>query len=123
MPLRRLAPSGGSPTFSSGSGQASYWDNPQHRFGVLQAPPVRREVPKLSPVVAHRVHVEPLSGILFTKDAILTVCHEGLIKVWTRPHNLVESLDNATDNSKDSNCTSAMTTTSNSNLGSANSKH
>ena len=125
MPLRRLAPSGGSPTIGSGkSGQSAHWENARHLDGgVLQPPPVRREVPKLAPVVSHRVHAEPLSGIVFTKTSILTVCHEGLIKVWTRPHNLVESLDNATDNSKDSNSTSTMTTTSNSNLGSTNSKH
>ena len=115
MPLRRLAPSGGSPTLSSGSGQASYWDNPQHRFGVLQAPPVRREVPKLSPVVAHRVHVEPLSGILFTKDAILTVCHEGHVKVWTRPDS-----NSADTSSKDANSTMSNNS---SKLGSGHSKH
>lgn len=114
MPLRRFAPSGGSPTSSSGGGQASYWDNPQHRFGVLQPPPVRREVPKLAPVVAHRVHVEPLSGIVFTKDAILTVCHEGHVKVWARPDN------NSTVTSDDANST---TSNNSGKLSSGNSKH
>lgn len=86
MPLRRLGPSGGSPTFSSGSGQSAHWDS-AHPVGVLQPAPVRREVPKLAPVVAHRVHVEPLSGLIFTRDAILTVCHEGHVKVWARPES------------------------------------
>ncbi|KAJ6968578.1 hypothetical protein NC653_036535 [Populus alba x Populus x berolinensis] len=31
-----------------------------------------RDVPKLSPVVAHRVHTEPLSGLVFTQECVLT---------------------------------------------------
>jgi hypothetical protein len=41
--------------------------------------------------MAHRVHAEPLSGLLFAKEAIVTVCHEGHLKIWDRPGN-VDSL-------------------------------
>ncbi|KAJ1685829.1 hypothetical protein LUZ63_017219 [Rhynchospora breviuscula] len=81
VPLRH--PSGGSPTFSSGSPSA-HWDNITPNGTLLPAPSMR-DVPKLSPVVAHRVHVEPLSGLLFTNESILTVCREGHVKIWVRP--------------------------------------
>eukprot|EP00249_Psilotum_nudum_P023074 c28742_g1_i2 orf=634-2244(+) len=84
MPLRRLGPSGGSPTFSSGSGHSSHWESGRP-VGALQPSPLRQEVPKLAPVVAHRVHLEPLSGLIFTKESIVTFCHDGHIKVWVRP--------------------------------------
>ena len=117
MPLRRLAPSGGSPTIGSGkSGQSAHWENARHLDGgVLQPPPVRREVPKLAPVVSHRVHAEPLSGIVFTKTSILTVCHEGHVKVWTRPDS-----NSADTSSKDANSTMSNNS---SKLGSGHSKH
>ena len=82
VPLRH--PSGGSPTFSSGSPSA-HWDNACPPTGVLQPSPRMRDVPKLSPLVAHRVHVDPLSGLEFTSESILTICREGLIKIWARP--------------------------------------
>lgn len=81
VPVRR-AP-GGSPTFSTGS-QSSHWDTAVP-VGTLQPAPSMRDVPKLSPLVAHRVHTEPLSGLLFTQESVLTVCREGHVKVWTRP--------------------------------------
>ncbi|XP_050228403.1 uncharacterized protein LOC126677692 [Mercurialis annua] len=84
VPLRRCPP-GGSPTFSTGS-QSSHWDNAVP-VGTLQPAPSMRDVPKLSPVVAHRVHTEPLSGLLFTQESVLTVCREGHIKIWMRPGN------------------------------------
>jgi hypothetical protein len=85
VPLRH--PSSGSPTFSSGSPSA-HWDNACLPTGVLQPSPRMRDVPKLSPLVAHRVHVDPLSGLVFTNESILTICREGLIKIWVRPdHN------------------------------------
>ncbi|KAH7426915.1 hypothetical protein KP509_10G021700 [Ceratopteris richardii] len=98
VPLRRLNPSGSSPRGSNGSGHSNHWDNIQNRSGVLQPPPMRREIPKLSPIVAHRVHVEPLSGLTFTKDAILTVCHEGHVKVWARPDTQEKGADGAKEN-------------------------
>ncbi|KAG6437355.1 hypothetical protein SASPL_102269 [Salvia splendens] len=70
VPVRR-AP-GGSPTFSTGS-QSSHWDS-ACPVGTLQPSPSMRDVPKLSPLVAHRVHTEPLSGLLFTQESVLTVC-------------------------------------------------
>lgn len=82
VPLRRCPP-GGSPTFSSGS-QSSHWDN-ICPVGTLQPAPSMRDVPKLSPVVVHRVHAEPLSGLIFTNESIVTVCREGHAKIWMRP--------------------------------------
>ncbi|XP_021806773.1 dystrophia myotonica WD repeat-containing protein [Prunus avium] len=82
VPLRRCPP-GGSPTYSAGS-QSSHWDNALP-VGTLQPAPSMRDVPKISPLVAHRVHTEPLSGLMFTQESVLTVCREGHIKVWMRP--------------------------------------
>ncbi|XP_024187271.1 dystrophia myotonica WD repeat-containing protein [Rosa chinensis] len=82
VPLRRCPP-GGSPTYSTGS-QSSHWDNALP-VGTLQPAPSMRDVPKISPLVAHRVHTEPLSGVMFTQESVLTVCREGNIKIWMRP--------------------------------------
>lgn len=84
VPLRRCPP-GGSPTYSAGS-QSSHWDNAVP-VGTLQPAPSMRDVPKISPLVAHRVHTEPLSGLIFTQESVLTACREGHIKVWMRPGN------------------------------------
>ncbi|KAL3536282.1 hypothetical protein ACH5RR_004743 [Cinchona calisaya] len=81
VPVRR--PAGGSPTFTTGS-QSSHWDS-ACPVGTLQPAPSMRDVPKLSPLVAHRVHTEPLSGLTFTHESVLTVCREGHIKIWMRP--------------------------------------
>ncbi|CAL0326803.1 unnamed protein product [Lupinus luteus] len=81
VPLRR--PPGGSPTYSTGS-QSSHWDNVVP-LGTLQPAPSMRDVPKVSPLVTHRVHTEPLSGLIFTQESVLTACREGQIKVWVRP--------------------------------------
>lgn len=82
VPLRRCPP-GGSPTYSTGS-QSSHWDSALP-VGTLQPAPSIRDVPKISPLVAHRVHTEPLSGVMFTQESVLTVCREGNIKIWMRP--------------------------------------
>ncbi|KAI3986211.1 hypothetical protein MKX01_004355 [Papaver californicum] len=82
VPLRRY-PTGGSPTYSTGS-QSSYWDSISP-VGTLQPSPSIRNVPKISPLVVQRVHTDPLSGLIFTKESILTVCREGHVKAWTRP--------------------------------------
>eukprot|EP00898_Chlorokybus_atmophyticus_P003173 jgi/Chlat1/3857/Chrsp26S04156 len=51
------------------------------------APPVlRRDVPRIAPVMAHQVHQEPLSAVVFTPDSIITACQGGQAKVWQRPH-------------------------------------
>ncbi|KAK4396339.1 putative catabolite repression protein creC [Sesamum angolense] len=92
VPVRR-AP-GGSPTFSTGS-QSAHWDN-ACPVGTLQPAPSMRDVPKLSPLVAHRVHTEPLSGLIFTQESVLTVCREGHIKIWMRP-GLPESQSSNSD--------------------------
>ncbi|KAJ7976971.1 WD repeat-containing protein [Quillaja saponaria] len=81
VPLRR--PPGGSPTYSTGS-QSSHWDN-AIPMGTLQPAPSMRDVPKISPLAAHRAHTEPLSGLIFTQESVLTICREGHIKIWMRP--------------------------------------
>ncbi|KAL9228034.1 hypothetical protein vseg_003652 [Gypsophila vaccaria] len=86
VPLRRApggSPLGGSPTYSTAS-QSSHWDNVSP-VGTLQPSPCMRDVPKLNPVVIHRAHTEPLSGVLFTRESVLTASREGHIKVWARP--------------------------------------
>ncbi|CAL5419944.1 unnamed protein product [Camellia sinensis] len=101
VPLRR-APGGsptvrvpgGSPTFSTGS-QSSHWDS-ACPVGILQPAPSMRDVPKLSPLVTHRVHTEPLSGLIFTQESVLTICREGHIKIWMRP-GFSESQSNSSD--------------------------
>ena len=92
VPLRMAPVSGGSPSLLSTS-QAAGWDGAVHSAGSLRHAPARKEVPKLAPVMAHRVHAEPLSGILFSKEAIVTACHEGHLKVWDRP-GLTNNLPN-----------------------------
>nr|KYP74084.1 Catabolite repression protein creC [Cajanus cajan] len=81
VPLRR--PSCGSPTYSVGS-QSSQWDNVVP-LGTLQPAPSMLDVPKISPLVTHCVHTEPLSGLIFTQESVLTSCREGHIKIWMRP--------------------------------------
>ncbi|XP_074268867.1 putative catabolite repression protein creC [Silene latifolia] len=96
VPLRRApggSPRGGSPTYSTTS-QSSHWD--ACPLGTLQPSPSTRDVPKLNPVVTHRAHTEPLSGVIFTQDSVLTACRDGLIKVWVRP----ASVENQTSNSE-----------------------
>ncbi|KAA3455132.1 putative catabolite repression protein creC isoform X2 [Gossypium australe] len=93
VPLRRCPP-GGSPTYSTGS-QSSHWDNVSP-LGTLQPASSIRDVPKISPVVAHRVHTEPLSGLIFTQESVLTVCQEGHIKIWMRP-GIAESQSSSTE--------------------------
>ncbi|CAL5334776.1 unnamed protein product [Camellia sinensis] len=92
VPLRR-AP-GGSPTYSTGN-QSAHWDS-ACPVGTLQTAPSTRDVPKLSPLVAHRVHSEPLSGLVFTRESVLTVCREGHIKIWMRP-GFSENQSNSSD--------------------------
>lgn len=82
LPLR-YPPAGGSPTFSSGSTSAR-WEAVSP-VGTLHPSPSMRDVPKLSPLTVHRVHVDPLSGLIFTEDSIVTICREGHIKIWSRP--------------------------------------
>ena len=81
VPLRR--PPGGSPTYSTGS-QLPPWDS-AIPLGTLQPAPSMQDLPKLSPLVTHRVYTEPLSGVIFTQESVLTACREGHIKIWMRP--------------------------------------
>nr|XP_043609336.1 probable catabolite repression protein creC [Erigeron canadensis] len=91
VPLRR--PPGGSPTYSRT--QSSHWDSVVP-VGTLQPAPSTKDVPKLAPLVAHRVHSEPLSGLIFTRDSILTSSRDGHVKIWIRPDSQVSSSDTST---------------------------
>ncbi|KAG4959501.1 hypothetical protein JHK87_036134 [Glycine soja] len=91
VPLRR--PSGGSPTYSAGS-QSSQWDSVVP-LGTLQPAPSMLDVLKISPLVTHRVHTEPLSGLIFTQESVLTACREGHIKIWIRPASAESQSSNA----------------------------
>ncbi|KAI7733089.1 hypothetical protein M8C21_033494 [Ambrosia artemisiifolia] len=82
VPLRR--PPGGSPTYSRN--QSSHWDNVV-AVGTLQPAPSTKDIPKLAPLVAHRVHSEPLSGLIFSRESILTASRDGHVKIWMRPGN------------------------------------
>ncbi|KAJ0623650.1 putative transcription factor WD40-like family [Helianthus annuus] len=82
VPLRR--PPGGSPTYSRA--HSSHWDNVV-TVGTLQPAPSTKDVPKLAPLVAHRVHSEPLSALIFSRESILTASRDGHVKIWTRPGN------------------------------------
>lgn len=93
VPLRRCPP-GGSPTYSAGS-QSSHWDN-AGPVAALQPAPSMRDVPKISPLAAHRVHNEPLSGLIFTQESVLTVSRDGHIKIWIRP-GIADSQSNNTE--------------------------
>ncbi|KAB1223879.1 putative catabolite repression protein creC [Morella rubra] len=93
VPLRRYPP-GGSPTYSTGS-QSSHWDN-AGPVAALQPAPSMRDVPKISPLAAHRVHNEPLSGLIFTQESVLTVSRDGHIKIWIRP-GIADSQSNNTE--------------------------
>ncbi|KAK9058578.1 hypothetical protein SSX86_023420 [Deinandra increscens subsp. villosa] len=80
VPLRR--PPGGSPTYSRT--QSSHWDNVVP-VGTLQPAPSTKDVPKLAPLVAHRVHSEPLSGLIFSRESVLAASRDGHVKIWMRP--------------------------------------
>ncbi|URD78628.1 WD repeat-containing protein 20-like [Musa troglodytarum] len=83
MPLR--CPPGGSPTLSSGSHSAR-WDSICPMNALLPAPSTR-DMPKISPLVAQCVHMDPLSGLIFTNASVVTISREGHIKIWERPQN------------------------------------
>ncbi|CAD5195883.1 unnamed protein product [Musa acuminata subsp. malaccensis] len=83
MPLR--CPPGGSATLSSGSHSAS-WDSMCPMSALLPAPSMR-DMPKISPLVAHSVHMDPLSGLIFTNESVITISRDGHIKIWERPQN------------------------------------
>lgn len=93
VPMRRAH--GGSPTMSTGS-QSPHWDT-AYPAGTLRPAPSMRDVPKLSPLVVHRVHTEPLSGLIFTQESVLTVCREGHIKIWVRPSSSNEDQSTTSD--------------------------
>lgn len=95
VPQRIL--SGGSPTYSTGS-QSARWDNVVP-VGTLQPAPRMRDVPKLSPLVVHRAHNESLSGLIFTRESVLTACREGHIKVWMRPGSAESQSNGSTSSS------------------------
>ncbi|XP_042388209.1 probable catabolite repression protein creC isoform X3 [Zingiber officinale] len=93
LPLR--GPPGGSPTFASRS-HSVHWDS-VIPAGSLQPAPSMQDVPKISPLVAHRVHVDPLSGVIFTNESIVTISREAHIKIWMRPGHSDNSQSNSPD--------------------------
>lgn len=52
---------------------------------IVRPPEPRSHVAMLQPMMAKNVHVEPLSGITFREDAIMTSDRRGHIRVWKRP--------------------------------------
>ncbi|KAG0001551.1 hypothetical protein BGZ65_003385 [Modicella reniformis] len=52
---------------------------------IVRAPEPRSHVAMLQPMMAKGIHVEPLAGITFREDAIMTSDRRGHIKVWKRP--------------------------------------
>lgn len=52
---------------------------------VVRAPEPRSHVAMLQPLMAKGIHQEPLAGITFREDAIVTSDRRGHIKVWKRP--------------------------------------
>ncbi|CAA2985195.1 WD repeat-containing 20-like [Olea europaea subsp. europaea] len=91
VPARR--PFVGSPTLSTGS-QSYHWESACPP-GTLRPAPSMRDVPKLSPLVTHRIHTEPLTGLIFTQESILTISREGHIKIWMRPDFAESQLSNS----------------------------
>ncbi|EFJ52199.1 hypothetical protein VOLCADRAFT_87114 [Volvox carteri f. nagariensis] len=39
----------------------------------------------IQPIMEHKIHLEPMSDLLFTADAIFTADHTGSIRTWLRP--------------------------------------
>ncbi|CAI5984345.1 unnamed protein product [Closterium sp. NIES-65] len=76
---------GGSSSGALRDASASNASHASNAAAVLVPPPSRKDVPRISPVMAHKVHVEPLSALVFSQDAVLTACHEGCVKLWLRP--------------------------------------
>lgn len=52
---------------------------------VVRPPEPRSHVAMLQPLMAKGIHQEPLAGITFREDAIMTSDRRGHIKVWKRP--------------------------------------
>ncbi|XP_042462005.1 probable catabolite repression protein creC [Zingiber officinale] len=93
IPLR--GPPGGSPTFSSGS-HSAHWDS-VIPVGSLQPAPRMLDIPKISPQVVHRAHVDPLSGVIFTNESIVTISRDGHIRIWMRPGHGENGQSNSSD--------------------------
>ncbi|XP_051113848.1 uncharacterized protein LOC127239646 [Andrographis paniculata] len=74
VPVRRAAC--GSPSFSKSALRSD---------GILQRAPSIRDLPRLAPLVAHRVDTEPLSGLIFMQESVITVGRDRHAKVWARP--------------------------------------
>ncbi|KAF9357123.1 hypothetical protein BGX26_004240 [Mortierella sp. AD094] len=56
-----------------------------HSVQVVRPPEPRSHVAMLQPLMVKGIHQEPLTGITFREDAILTSDRRGHIKVWKRP--------------------------------------
>jgi hypothetical protein len=47
--------------------------------------PARLDVAKMTATVMHKMHLEPLMGMLVTDQAVVTACAGGAVKLWLRP--------------------------------------
>ncbi|KAK3825813.1 MAG: WD40-repeat-containing domain protein [Benniella sp.] len=52
---------------------------------IVRPPEPRSHVAMLQPMMSKNIHVEPLSGITFREDAIMTSDRRGHVRVWKRP--------------------------------------
>lgn len=59
---------------------------------VVRPPEPRSHVAMLQPLMAKGIHQEPLAGITFREDAIMTSDRRGHVKVWKRPPPLPNRL-------------------------------
>ncbi|XP_074583268.1 putative catabolite repression protein creC [Curcuma longa] len=75
-------PVSGSP--ATKSDHSANGDSVSTTVAILPSPSMS-VVPKISPIATQRVHLDPLSGLVFTKASLLTVSREGHIKIWGRP--------------------------------------
>lgn len=62
---------------------AVFTSTPEDRIPATPPPPPSRA--SSSGGDGGRLHVEPMSDVLFTEAAIYTADHSGCIKVWLRP--------------------------------------
>lgn len=89
------SPPGGSPTFANRS-HSAHWES-VIPLGSLQRAPSMQDVPKISPLVAHRAHLDPLASVIFINESIVTVSRERHIKIWIRPGHSDNSQSNSSD--------------------------
>ncbi|KAG2495709.1 hypothetical protein HYH03_006309 [Edaphochlamys debaryana] len=76
-------PSDGSPVAGSGPGHDR--KSSVGKGGGLCPSLPRADMYIIQPVMEHKIHLEPMSDLLYTEEAIFTVDHTGNIRTWVRP--------------------------------------